>query len=239
MSRWCCGAAALLLPAALAQDLTFLGIFRTFVLIVLVWLLGGHHTPTSITQQLMTTLAWGLYDFAYGWVFYVAMEPYVRRLWPRILTSWVRLVDGQVGDPRLGRDLLVGCIVGTAVALGVAGHQAAPVLFGEPPGRPDNVGYVENQLASLLGLRQQLAELLSLLRSNVMLLMAFVVLFVMARLTLRNARVAVAAVFLVFLPLALPKGELLGLDIAFSVLVGVLLLSSSCGMDWSRRASRS
>jgi DNA-binding NarL/FixJ family response regulator/signal transduction histidine kinase len=40
VSRWCCGAAAVLLPAALAQDLTFLGIFRAFLLLVLVWALG-------------------------------------------------------------------------------------------------------------------------------------------------------------------------------------------------------
>jgi DNA-binding NarL/FixJ family response regulator/signal transduction histidine kinase len=40
VSRWCCGAAAVLLPAALALDFTWLGIFRPLVIIVLVWMLG-------------------------------------------------------------------------------------------------------------------------------------------------------------------------------------------------------
>ena len=69
---------------------------------------------------------------------------------------------------------MIGCLSGTVIALAVAAHQAAPVLFGAPPGRPDNVGYVEDQLASLLGLRPQLAEILGLLRSNIVLVMGFV-----------------------------------------------------------------
>jgi protein kinase-like protein len=195
------------------------------VIRALAWLLGGHHAPGSITNQLMATVAWGLYDFAYGWVFYIAIEPYVRRLWPRLLISWTRLGDGQFADARVGRDLLIGCLVGTAIGLAVAAHQAAPVLLGLPPGRPDNVGYVENQLASLLGLRYQLAELLVLARSNAILMMGFVVMLVMSRLTLRHPVAAVAAVGLLFVPLALPKGEILALNVGFALLVTALLLA--------------
>ena len=189
------------------------------------WLLGGHHAPGSITTQLMTTVAWGLYDFAYAWVFYIAIEPYVRRLWPRLLISWTRFVDGQFDDARVGRDLLIGCLVGTAIALAVAAHQAAPALLGLPPGRPDNVGYVEDQLASLLGLRDQLAELLVLARSNVILMMGFVVMLVTSRLTLRHPIAAVAAVALLFVPLALPKGEVLALNVGFAAIITALLLA--------------
>src|SRR5580765_3647387 len=84
---------------------------------ILTWLLGAHHTAGSITEQITSALAWGLYDFAYGWLFYMAIEPYVRKTWPSILTSWARLVDGSWGDSRVGRDLLMGCLVGTAIAL--------------------------------------------------------------------------------------------------------------------------
>jgi len=192
---------------------------------VLVWLLGGHHTAGSITTQLMTAVAWGLYDFAYGWVFYIAIEPYVRRLWPRLLVTWTRFVDGQLGDARVGRDLLIGCVVGTAMALAVAAHQAAPALLGLPPGRPDNVGYVEDQLASLLGLRYQLAELLWLAHSSAALMMGFVVMLVMSRLVLRRPVVAIGAVAVLFVPLALPKGELLALNLGFAVIVTALLLA--------------
>jgi len=191
---------------------------------LMVWVLGGHHALGTITTQLVTTLAWTVYDSAYAWVFYVAIEPYVRRLWPRLLTSWTRFVDGQFTDARVGRDLLIGCLVGTVIALAVAAHQAAPALAGLPPGRPDNVGYVENQLASLLGLRYQLAELLSLARSNAMLMMGFVVMLVVSRLLLRNPVAAIGAAAILFVPLALPKGDLVALNVGFAVLVTALLL---------------
>jgi serine/threonine-protein kinase len=172
----------------------------------------------------MTTLAWCLYDFAYAWVFYVAIEPYVRRLWPRLLISWTRLVDGRFGDARVGRDLLIGCLVGTVIALAVAAHQAAPMTMGLPPGRPDNVGYIENQLASLLGLRDQLAELLMAARSSAMLMMGFVVMLVVSRFMLRNPVAAIAAVAVLFAPIALPKGELVALNVSFALFVTALLL---------------
>ena len=191
---------------------------------VLVWLLGGHHTPGSVADQLASTMAWSLYDLAYGWIFYIAIEPYVRRLWPRVLTSWVRLIDGQHADATVGRDLLVGCLLGTLISLSVAGHQAAPVLLGAPPGRPDNIGYVENQLAALLGLRHQIAELLWLYRSSVVLVMGFVMILVMARIVLRNAPAAVAAAYLLFMSFALPKGEVPALNVAMAAVWTLLLL---------------
>jgi hypothetical protein len=50
------------------------------------------------------------------WFAYVALEPYVRRLWPRMLVSWARLVSGRARDPLVGRDLLIGGCAGTALA---------------------------------------------------------------------------------------------------------------------------
>jgi hypothetical protein len=49
------------------------------------------------------------------WFAYVALEPYVRRLWPRILVSWARFVSGRFRDPLVGRDLLIGGLAGLAV----------------------------------------------------------------------------------------------------------------------------
>ena len=45
-------------------------------------------------------------------VAYVAIEPYARRLWPRLLVGTMRLVSGRVGDPLVGREMLVGSTVG-------------------------------------------------------------------------------------------------------------------------------
>jgi serine/threonine-protein kinase len=57
------------------------------------------------------------------WLAYVALEPYVRRLWPRILVSWTRLVSGRARDPLVGRDLLIGGMSGMVIngLTGVAG----------------------------------------------------------------------------------------------------------------------
>ena len=43
---------------------------------------------------------------------YLAIEPYIRRLWPSVLVSWARLVAGRLRDPIIGRDILVGAAVG-------------------------------------------------------------------------------------------------------------------------------
>jgi serine/threonine-protein kinase len=73
-----------------------------FVLRLLVWLLSGHHTLGSLTEQLTAVLAWGLYDFVFVWISYVAIEPSVRRR-SRVLTSWMRLLDGRIDDARRTR----------------------------------------------------------------------------------------------------------------------------------------
>jgi serine/threonine-protein kinase len=52
-----------------------------------------------------------------SWTVYVALEPYVRRLWPDALLGWSRLLTGHIRDPRVGCDLLIGMAFGVALAL--------------------------------------------------------------------------------------------------------------------------
>ena len=64
------------------------------------------------------------------WFAYVALEPYVRRLWPRMLVSWARLISGRWRDPLVGRDVLLGSMIGAALmTLGLT-VAAAGVRFG-------------------------------------------------------------------------------------------------------------
>jgi serine/threonine-protein kinase len=51
------------------------------------------------------------------WFAYVAIEPYVRRLWPDMLVGWARLVSGRVRDPLVGRDVVIGGVAGLALCL--------------------------------------------------------------------------------------------------------------------------
>jgi hypothetical protein len=51
------------------------------------------------------------------WLYYTALEPYVRRLWPDVLISWSRALAGRFRDPLVGRDLMIGCLYGIVFAL--------------------------------------------------------------------------------------------------------------------------
>ncbi len=56
------------------------------------------------------------------YTFYLAIEPYIRRYWPRTLVSWSRVMTGQVRDPLVGRDILTGILFGLGWAALAAGR---------------------------------------------------------------------------------------------------------------------
>ncbi len=62
-------------------------------------------------------LAIGIFRGVTIWILYLAIEPFVRRLWPRMLISWTRLLAGRVRDPLVGRDVLIGSLFGAAAGL--------------------------------------------------------------------------------------------------------------------------
>jgi len=55
------------------------------------------------------------------WLFYVALEPFARRVHPHALVSWTRLLRGNLSDPLVGRHVLLGMSVGTLSSLCTAG----------------------------------------------------------------------------------------------------------------------
>lgn len=64
---------------------------------------------------------------------YSALEPQIRRMWPELLISWSRLVAGDVRDPMIGRDILMGALLGTVVyAIGTLHAFLPHWLMGEP-----------------------------------------------------------------------------------------------------------
>jgi len=38
------------------------------------------------------------------WTVYLALEPFVRRYWPRVLVSWTSVLTGRGSDDVVGRD---------------------------------------------------------------------------------------------------------------------------------------
>jgi serine/threonine-protein kinase len=51
---------------------------------------------------------------------YLAIEPIARRVWPRALIGWARLIGGRLTDPRVGAEILVGFAAACVVVLGLA-----------------------------------------------------------------------------------------------------------------------
>jgi hypothetical protein len=95
-----------------------------------------------------------LYDVGYEWewleasigtaagvpltmaVFYLALEPYIRRTWPELLVSWTRILSGEFTDPLVGRDVFLGILLGAAHVSLWVGLVAAPFFLpirGETP----------------------------------------------------------------------------------------------------------
>jgi len=150
------------------------------------------------------------------WFAYVALEPYVRRLWPRLLVSWTRLVSGRFRDPLVGRDLLVGITLGAALsALGPASFAVAPKLgFSWMPALA-NAGQFESLTPGYLAVNLCYAGSICVLN---VLLGLFVLLLL--RLLLRHSGVALAVCLALFMiPTAVGASGDLGWKLALLVAV--------------------
>ena len=75
-----------------------------------------------------------------AWLGYMAVEPYARQSWPKLMVSWQRLLNGRLRDPLVGRDVLLGIVAGSVMGtifLGVGAFSrnsaASPVdgYFGQ------------------------------------------------------------------------------------------------------------
>jgi serine/threonine-protein kinase len=98
------------------------GAFRIAVFIfatmILTWAFEANHIPdfaefTLLFMRMMLAVFFALIF----WTFYMALEPFVRRRWPHAIISWSRVLKGQLRDPVVGGDLLIGSAVGVAIAV--------------------------------------------------------------------------------------------------------------------------
>lgn len=130
----------------------------------------------------------------FAWLLYVATEPYVRRRWPRTLVAWARLVGGRALDPIVGRDALLGVLVGggSCALLAVIRLPAiAPLMPPLPPFMPNG-----QALASTSGL---LAEVLLHAMKAVGFGLTVLAALVVLRSIVRSERLAVAIALLAVL----------------------------------------
>ncbi len=88
------------------------------------------------SQILMQIATQGLMVGLWFWVFYIAIEPYVRRQWPETIISWARLLEGRWRDPLVGYNITVGVAVGAIVTALVLLDRLIPGWMGWPAAIP-------------------------------------------------------------------------------------------------------
>jgi hypothetical protein len=106
--------------------------WSVFTTLLIGFLLIAHHVAEAFDEVVMIMITIGLVLLltAETWIGYIAIEPLVRRRWPRMLIAAIRLLNGRVRDPMVGRDLLIGGTVGVIVVLL---RQLIALFPGVPP----------------------------------------------------------------------------------------------------------
>ena len=134
---------------------THLGVV-TLLLCMTMWLCRANHIPTfSEFNLFLMALAWSLLATGLLVLVYLGLEPVIRRREPRTLIAWSRIMAGQLRDPLVGRDVLIGVAFGVWLALlETFDNTLLPLLHLKPPapGSP--------AVDSLLGMRFAIGSVL-------------------------------------------------------------------------------
>lgn len=94
-----------------------LGVF-VFTLTLLTRVFAAHHVPEfSEFGIVLNALQDAVFAGIFFWVVYLALEPFVRRRWPDRIISWSRLLAGDFRDPLVGRDFLIGGVIGFGITV--------------------------------------------------------------------------------------------------------------------------
>jgi serine/threonine protein kinase len=129
------------------------------------------------------------------WIFYMAIEPYVRRQWPQILVSWTRLFSGNWRDPLVARDMLIGCAFGVAIQfINTFFYFKIPSWLGYMELKPPQI--VLSILDSTIGTRFFISALSEELIEALFICFLLVSFLVITTFLLRNKKAAIVACIL-------------------------------------------
>jgi predicted Ser/Thr protein kinase len=89
--------------------------------------LNRHWTTLPMQSLVVVFYSFGLAfsSATLVWLYYLGLEPNVRRRWPHLLISWTRLLDGRWRDALVGRDVLAGTTFALWIAAIVPGLAVA------------------------------------------------------------------------------------------------------------------
>jgi hypothetical protein len=189
------------------------------VLAALKWLFGEHHVATfgEIALFLEAT-GKGLLGAGIVWLMYIALEPFVRRRWPGLLTGWSRLLSGAYRDSLIGRDLLFGCGAGVVWALTLFIYYPLLEWFGIPGLRPSPVG-----LSFMAGGRAFIAETAGYILQGIILSLLVGFIFFLVRVLFRSTWAALAAIALLTAIMTGAPFSVAAIPLLLPVGVGVFL----------------
>ncbi|HTS11861.1 MAG TPA: serine/threonine-protein kinase [Candidatus Limnocylindrales bacterium] len=204
------------------------GAFRLALGVLLVMsasaMLFAHHVPGAGELNVFwICVGWGLIFGALVWLVYIALEPHVRRRWPNALISWSRLLSGRFRDPLVGRDFLIGILLG--VLWNAANRIAvlAPGWMGKPPLEPQRA----LDVMEFNGIRIVAADLMLNVILFVLGALAFFFLLFLFRLLLRREWLAgAAATILIAIPSVFSEHPWLNVTatvIFFGIAIAVLI----------------
>ena len=160
-------------------------------------MLQAHHVGDAVEEFvfLLSAVAWCLLWAGFSWLAYLAFEPYVRRLWPRTLITWTRVLSGRFNDPLVGRDVLVGILAGSLMAVAslliIMMHERTPA---EPAIVP--------ALHSLRSARLFTSRVVFLVLDSLQFSLGSFFLLLLFRVVLRRTWLAVVMLLLVNVPLS-------------------------------------
>jgi len=172
-------------------------------------LLKGHYVASAdmIGRTLLSNV-FPLFVAASVWVFYLAMEPYLRRIWPQTMVSWVRLLDGRVRDPLVARHVLVGLVFGVAFRLLDQSYQLLCERLGLASGLSDMFSGppIDVALAGLSDMRSAVSNLFVCSVAALIFPLGTILLLLLFRMALRRDWLAIVTWTLVVSVTAVPPG---------------------------------
>ena len=173
--------------------------FALFALHVAAGLLTAHYAY-ELGQTLMTVallIGRGLVVGTLAYAIYMALEPDVRRRWPETLVGWSRVLTGRLGDPLVGRDILVGAALGITINLLSQLSRLSPAWIGGPPGIAAPPGGFDGSIWHVL------AALLNHIGVTVLVATSLLLVYFFLTLLLRRRVLAIAACAALLTTLAL------------------------------------
>jgi serine/threonine-protein kinase len=192
------------------------------------WVLSADHVlgNEEVALLIMGT-AKALFSGGLAWLLYVALEPFVRRRWPHTVITWNRLLAGRFKDGLFGRDLLIGSVLGLALAVLFFGELALGRALG--PYDPEPITPV---LLPLLSPRLVGAAFVSLLYDSIMrALTIFSLVFILLLVLRRTWAAALAFLVMVALQsLGSPLNPAIEMAFRLAMMAGLALVLFRYGL---------